>query len=160
MTRVWRLCQARHQTEAFSGAGARRYGGRWNRKGQAAIYTAATQSLAALEVLVHIDTDLVPSDFVVFGVDIPESLPIHSLTLDELPTAWRDEYPPLTCQRLGAEWLENGRSAVLAVPFAVIPAEINYLINPLHPDFQHMTVYPPTPFIFDERLWRYRAASD
>ena len=85
---------------AFSGDGARRYGGRWNPKGQPAVYTAATQSLAALEVLVHVDTDLVPNDFVVFAVDIPNALGIEQITLADLPPGWRDEYPPLTCQTL------------------------------------------------------------
>jgi len=79
MRRVWRLCQAAQQATAFSGDGARRYGGRWNPKGLSAVYTAVTQSLAALEILVHVDTDLVPNDFVLFAVDIPDNAIISSI---------------------------------------------------------------------------------
>ena len=84
MLRVWRLCQVAQQATAFSGDGARRYGGRWNSRGLAAVYTAATQSLAALEILVHVDTDLVPNDFMLFAVDIPESVPVTRIMLEDL----------------------------------------------------------------------------
>ena len=96
MIRVWRLCQVVHRAIAFSGEGARRYGGRWNRKGRPVVYTAATQSLAALEILVHVDTDLVPNDFVAFAVDIPEFLTSEHIRPEDLAPHWRDEDPPLT----------------------------------------------------------------
>ena len=50
---VWRLVTARFADSAFSGEGARLYGGRWNRKHVPMVYTAATQSLAMLELLVQ-----------------------------------------------------------------------------------------------------------
>ena len=53
MITVWRLVTARFAATAFSGEGARLYGGRWNRKGAPMIYTAASQSLAMLEILVQ-----------------------------------------------------------------------------------------------------------
>jgi len=37
----------------LSGEGSRLYGGRWNHKGAAVIYTSESISLAAMEVLVH-----------------------------------------------------------------------------------------------------------
>ncbi len=154
MIRVWRLCQAAHRAEAFTGEGARRYGGRWNHKGRPAVYTAATQSLAALEVLVHADSDLMPNDFLVFAVDIPADSALERLTPDDLPTGWREAYPPETCQTLGDAWLAQGRSAVLAVPSAIIPTETDYLLNPRHPDFTRLLVHSPEPFVFDQRLWR------
>jgi RES domain-containing protein len=30
------------------------------------------------------------------------------------------------------EWLKSGTSAVLAVPSAIVPQELNYLLNPAH----------------------------
>ncbi len=42
MRRVWRLVTARYAETAFSGEGARRYGGRWNPKGVPVIYTAGS----------------------------------------------------------------------------------------------------------------------
>ena len=51
---AWRIVQAHVADRAFTGEGARRYGGRWNSKGFAVIYTSSSISLAILEVLVHI----------------------------------------------------------------------------------------------------------
>jgi len=153
LIRVWRLCVAAHQATAFSGDGASKYGGRWSRKGQSAIYTAATQSLAALEILIHVDTDLVPNGYVAFAVDIPGEV-VERLTLADLPSDWRESYPPVACQALGGIWLEQGRSAVLAVPSAIIPSETNYILNPKHADFAGLHMQPPQHFSFDQRLWR------
>lgn len=42
---VWRITDRRHVKDAFSGEGARLYGGRWNFPGTPVVYTAArTQS--------------------------------------------------------------------------------------------------------------------
>lgn len=154
MIRVWRLCQAVHEAAAFSGEGARRYGGRWNDKGRTAVYTAATQSLAMLEILVHADSDLLESEYAVFAVDIPEEVAIERIALDSLPVRWQEEHPPLVCRSLGNAWLERARSAVLAVPSAIVPVEINYLLNPIHPDFAKLNLHPPFWYRFDQRLWR------
>jgi RES domain-containing protein len=43
-------------------------------------------------------------------------------------------------------------TAVLAVPSAVIPHELNYLLNPRHPHFKRIRVGRPEPFSFDPRL--------
>ena len=53
MLTVWRLVTARFADSAFSGEGARLYGGRWNRKGVPIVYTAGSQSLVMLEILVQ-----------------------------------------------------------------------------------------------------------
>ena len=50
---VWRITTARFARSAFSGEGARLYGGRWTPKGLPVVYTAANQSLAMLEMLVQ-----------------------------------------------------------------------------------------------------------
>jgi len=38
------------------------------------------------------------------------------------------------------------------VPSVITPDERNYLLNPDHPDFTQVTVQPPEPFPYDERL--------
>ncbi len=138
----------------MSGEGGCHYGGRWNLKGQPAISTAATLSLAAVEILVHVDTDLIPNDFIAFAVDIPEDIRIEKLSPADLPPDWRETYPPLSCQLAGSQWLARNGSAVLVVPSAIIPEESNYLLNPRHPDFAKIRCQPPAVFSFDARLWR------
>jgi len=51
-------------------------------------------------------------------------------------------------------WACELRSAVLVVPSAVVPAESNFLINPLHADFQHIRLGQPEPLETDLRLLR------
>lgn len=159
MIRAWRLCQAAHGAVAFSGEGARRYGGRWNPKGRAAVYTASSLSLAALEILVHADSDLLGNEYLAFAVDIPEDVAVECLEVSGLPASWREEYPPLACRDLGGAWLARGEAAVLAVPSAVIPVETNYLLNPAHADFARLRIQAPTVFRFDARLWRRESGS-
>jgi RES domain-containing protein len=51
---AWRIAKTTDIRKAFSGEGSRLYGGRWNSKGIAIVYAAATRSLAILEIFVHI----------------------------------------------------------------------------------------------------------
>ncbi len=53
---AWRITKRKHARNAFTGEGAREFGGRWNNPGTAIVYTAQSQSLAALEMLVHLDS--------------------------------------------------------------------------------------------------------
>ncbi len=51
---AWRIFKPKHAAAAFTGEGARLYGGRWNSKGTAVVYAAGSAALAALELLVHL----------------------------------------------------------------------------------------------------------
>lgn len=46
-----------------------------------------------------------------------------------------------TSQLLGDKWFEDGQSAVLKVPSVVVPVEWNYVLNPLHPDAEKLTIF-------------------
>lgn len=151
--KVWRLCRARHAATAFDGEGARLFGGRWNEKGVPAVYTSATLSLAALEVLVHHRVPIPPHEFTAIGCEIPDDLKINVIDLQSLPQDWQADPAPRRLRELGSEWARGLRSLVLAVPSALIPQESNYLINPMHKDFAWLKPGPPVAFPFDARLW-------
>jgi hypothetical protein len=36
----------------------------------------------------------------------------------------------------------------------IVPNEWNYLLNPAHRAFGRIEILPPTPFGFDERMWK------
>lgn len=72
------------------------------------MYAAATQSLAALEILVHVDTDLVANDYVVFAVDIPDDMAVESIALADLPPNWREDNPPLGLPDAGGHMARTG----------------------------------------------------
>jgi RES domain-containing protein len=150
--RVWRLCKREHA--AFDGEGARRACGRWNRRGTRMVYTSGSLSLAALEILVHADPALLPPDLVAIPADIPEAIEIERLNERGLPRDWRRTPAPEALARLGTEWITAARTAVLSVPSAVVPKELNYLINPEHPDFPKIRRGDAQPFSLDPRLHR------
>jgi len=148
---VWRLVTARRADSAFSGEGARLYGGRWNSKGVPMVYTAGSQSLALLEMLVQ--DDPLRARYVVISATIPDQVEIERLTEDALPADWRGLGARERLREVGSAWVRSLSSAVLAVPSAVIPAEWNYLLNPLHPVFGQIEVGKPLPFFTDLRLF-------
>lgn len=152
--RVWRLVTSPFIKGAFTGEGARLAGGRWNPKGIPIVYTASSLALAALEVLVHVDEDLLPTEMAYFAVEIPDVLLIEQVALSDLPSDWRTYPPPESLQDFGAAWFTRRTSAVLTVASAVIPEEHNVLLNPLHPDFSQISWDSPKPFQWDPRLRR------
>lgn len=150
MLTVWRLVTARFAENAFSGEGARLYGGRWNSKGVPMVYTAASQSLAVLEMLVQ-DQPL-RARYVMIPATIPGNLKIERVSTDELPGDWRRPESRDRLQAMGSGWVRRKSAAVLAVPSAIIPAEFNYLLDPLHPAFARIEIGEPQEFVTDLRL--------
>lgn len=153
---VWRLVAERHAASAFDGEGARLYGGRWNHPGIPMVYASATLSLAALELLVHLEAEDTPEDRVAIAAEIPSGLELEEAPIATLPANWRRYPAPEALKELGTAWAQSGRTAVLRIPSAVIPAEPNYLLNPRHPDMARITISQPEPFAFDRRLWKNR----
>jgi len=147
---VWRLTHKKHV--APDGEGARRYGGRWNRPGTPVIYTSGTLSLAVLEFLVHVDSDLLPDSLVSVRATIPESVVTQTIQPSDLSGNWRDKIIPVAVQDLGTSWAKAATSPVLKVPSVVIEHEWNYVLNPLHPDFEKIRWESGVPFSFDPRL--------
>ena len=151
MIRAWRIVKTRYTADAFSGEGARIYGGRWNSSGVAMVYTGGSKSLATLELLVHLhSTSLLPS-FSICPVDFDTSL-VESLDSALLPRDWRESPPPISLQKFGDDWISKGSSVVLKVPSAVIETENNYLINPEHKDFKKLVIGSMEAFDLDPRL--------
>lgn len=150
MLSVWRITTALFARSAFSGEGARLYGGRWNPKGVPMVYTAANQSLALLEMLVQ-DQPL-RARYIMIEARIPRGVTIDRLRIDGLPSDWREIGARGKLQAIGAEWARKRSVAVLAVPSAIVPAESNYLLNPLHPDFKRIKLGKPSTVETDLRL--------
>jgi RES domain-containing protein len=117
------------------------------------VYTSGSLALAALEILVHIDLDLAPDNFVSFPVVLPDSLVSEKISEPELPGDWQSEYPPVELQAIGAQWIKRKASAVLRVPSTIVPSEHNFLLNPQQADFANIEIGEPRPFHFDRRLW-------
>ena len=148
---AYRLTSPTWEREAFTGRGAKLFGGRWNVEGTPVVYTAENRSLAILELLVHADDPEALVNRIVLRVEFDRSLleiaPQSSLT-------WIAKGDYGLSREFGTKWIEESRSAVLRVPTAITPAEVNYLINPAHPDFKKIKISKPVPFRIDPRLFK------
>lgn len=149
--KAFRIVKARHALEAFTGEGARRHGGRWNRPGTPMVYAAETRALAALESLVHFAGAERRIRFVTFEIEVPDAL-VHRVDVAKLPPDWRSGEPTAATQDLGSRWQESNASVALAVPSVLIPQEPCLLLNPAHPDARRVMISYPEAFEFDSRL--------
>ena len=115
------------------------------------VYTAESQSLAALEILVHTadPNDLVDLDYVAIPVELDERM-INEAA--KLPRDWRGYPAPHSTMKIGDQWALAKSSLALRVPSAIIPAEWNYLLNPAHLDFSKLSIGKALSFDFDSRL--------
>ncbi|HMO63952.1 MAG TPA: RES domain-containing protein [Verrucomicrobiota bacterium] len=153
MPQVFRLVRDRHAGHAYDGEGARRYGGRWNLKGQPMVYTAASRALAVLEMLVNAGwEELVSATWVIVPAAVPDDLLAAVEDSAPLPEDWCRHPAPPALARLGTAWLAGLEGVALSVPSAVLPAERNYLLNPRHPQFRAVMTGSAEPFRFDLRL--------
>lgn len=148
----WRIVLDDQAATAFDGEGARLCGGRWNSVGVSMVYASEHQSLAALEIRVHIDRTRMGRRYKCFAFQFDESL-MEVFRIAALPKDWMQEPPPPALQQLGDDWVKSGASVILAVPSVVIPKELDYLINPKHPGFARLKIEKPTDFAFDQRLF-------
>lgn len=141
MIQGWRICRAPFAD--LCGEGARLYGGRWNSPGKPLVYLAEHSALAALEVRVHLDLppDLLPDDYVLMKVDLPDEPP-------EDVTA-----RPADTVAAGDAWIASASSAVLRMPSVLVPFSYNLLLNPRHPRAAEAQIASAEPFQFDARLW-------
>jgi|SRR5437868_6479914 len=130
--RLWRICRRTHAAVAFSGEGARLYGGRWNSQGVTVVYTSPSLALAAVETFVHLEPNLRPDDLVSIAAEMPDDIASERLDLRSLSRKWyelRDE-----SLRTCGEW--------------------NVLLNPEHSDFRKLKIEKPKPFELDLRMFR------
>jgi len=150
----WRIAKKKYAASAFDGKGSRRKGGRWSPKGFPAVYTAQTEALAALEQFVQLGDEGQNIQFVCFKIEIPKEVRIKGIDNSSLPGNWRESPAPPALKAYGAEWLAQGKTAVLRVPSILIASEYNFILNPLHPDFRKIIISPPFDFCYDPRMWK------
>ena len=151
MASAWRIVRASREKTAFTGEGARLSGGRWNSRGTAVIYVSEHESLAALELFVHL-TPLSPDDrYRSFRVEWEDKLTEY-FAVKNLPAHWNAEPPAIQTMQIGDDWVHAGKSVALAVPSVLSRSEMNFLLNPRHPDFKKVKISQPVDYRFDSRL--------
>ncbi|MFD2601183.1 RES family NAD+ phosphorylase [Flavobacterium suzhouense] len=149
---VFRLSKEVYAND-LSGRGAEKAGGRWNSKGTAMVYTSESRALCTTEIAVHTPLGILPIDYVLIAIEIPNTIQITEIKSPSLPEDWKSLPHAHSTQEIGDIFVTEEKTAVLKVPSAVVQGEFNYLINPSHKDFKKIKVKLIEPFDFDERLF-------
>ena len=142
---IWRISNYAD----LSGIGGVRAAGRWHSQGTRIVYLADHPSSALLEMLVHMDRDLIPPTYQLLRIDIPTDMKIEAVTASDLAGNWRTD--TMTSREIGDRWLDQSNSALLQVPSAISEQGQNFLLNPAHPDAVKVTVAEIFRAPFDAR---------
>lgn len=149
--RLWRLYH-KEFTDALSGEGARRFGGRWNPRGVSTLYLADTPALAMLEVLARAPGVQRARGFVAAEVEI-DGRRLPAWRPHDLPNGWDAEPAGEVGQAFGMRRFEESHLG-FRVPSVIVPLQMIAVINTRHPDFATAVtlVRDRIPFPFDQRL--------
>ncbi len=137
----------------LSGKGAEKAGGRWNSKGIAVVYTSSSRALCVTEIAVHTPLGILPLDYYLVTIEIPDSVNIYELSARNLPKDWKLIPHSGSTQKLGDLFIKESKFLVMKVPSAVVQGDFNYLINPRHEDFSGIRILQTEKFTFDDRLF-------
>ena len=137
--------------DGLSTEGARRNGGRWNSKGIPVLYCATSESLAMLELRVHVPNPY-PRVRLRFVIEVPDDA-VHEAPVTALPRGWNKLPPSPASKRFGDEWIAAGSSLGLLVPSIIASEERNILLNPAHARFSEVRVLKKSQVQMDMRLY-------
>lgn len=146
---VYRITGEKHAGD-LSGTGAAIYGGRWNKKGTAVLYTGENKEIALLETIVHVPPMLVP-DLVILTLDIPDNS-IIEIELSKLPGNWGSYPAPTILSEIAEEWVQKEKAVALKVPSCIIHTSHNFILNCNYPDYHQVKLLDQMNFHFDTRL--------
>src|SRR5215204_1500291 len=155
MASVWRLAPPT-VARILDGEGSRQSGGRWNSPGQTMVYTSSHLSLCVLEVYVHIPPELRDElvEFEAVRINVPDDASRTDISQDQFETLLLQRDPLQACQAVGDAWLARSSALVLAAPSVLVPEEINFMLNPHHPQMRNVAIISTRPFHFGPRLKR------
>jgi RES domain-containing protein len=149
---VYRLSRGKFKND-LSGRGAELAGGRWNSKGIAMLYTSESIALCTVEIAVHMPLGIVPADYYLVRIQLPDDTSVKEITAEELPADWKSFPHANSTQEVGDAFVLEGEHLVLKVPSATVQGTHNYLINPRHSSFAKVAYLDAVPFEFDKRLF-------
>ena len=147
---VYRIGKTRHATD-LSGEAARLYGGRWNHKLTACIYTSESRALAVLEYTVNVNIEAIPRSLSITVIEIPSSS-IFTLTENKLPGNWKESPAPGDTKDFVTQLLKAAKTAIIKIPSAIISQECNYLLNPAHINSKAFKIVEVSDFVYDVRI--------
>lgn len=154
---AWRLDRQHYAGTWDSGIGAEKLGGRWNGKGQRAVYCATDPSTAILEVAVHAGFPVLDTlPHVLTCIEITKE-PIHVVQPEDAPNpAWLIPGTPSAGQQaFGSQLL--AQHGIVLFPSAVSRFSWNLVIEPTVAK-ERYRLHSQARFVLDTRLHPPRTA--
>ncbi|MCG2792560.1 MAG: RES family NAD+ phosphorylase [Weeksellaceae bacterium] len=146
---VYRLSKDAYAND-LTGKGAEIAGGRWNSKGNAALYTGQSIALCVTEIAVHLPLGIIPKDYRLIQIELPDVIFFEP---KRFPTNW-NTFPHLdSTQKMGDKFIKANKFLVMKVPSATVRGEFNYIINPRNLNFKDVKIKKVERFTFDDRLF-------
>jgi RES domain-containing protein len=117
---VFRLNKEKYRKD-LSGQGAQIAGGRWNSVGVPMIYTSQSRSLSTAEVAVNLPLGDVPGGFEITTINIPDDCKLGEILVEDLPPRRKTFQPSTITQKIGDQFIIQGKYLVMKVPSAIVP---------------------------------------
>ncbi len=150
--RLFRITSSEY-IDDISGTGAKLFGGRWNKKGSALLYTSENISLAILEILVHFDGLTVPQNLELLELNLKDDL-IQNFSYTQFNKIRRSKDSEYQFKETGDKWIEKNKVLALKVPSIINPYEYNVIINPKHEKFKLLKKKKKQKLELDIRLFK------
>ncbi len=135
---------------SLNGEGAKLHGGRWNVIGTPCIYTAESRSLSVLEYAANVRLHEMPQNLSITIFELP-SKSWKEISQASLPKNWQVIPAPEETKIFGTVLL-NQKGLAIKIPSSIIPAEFNFILNPLADNFNLLKIVSIEPFTMDRRI--------
>ena len=104
-------------SQNLDGKGSAITGGRWNSVGIEAIYVASSRALAILEVLVHLPAGMIPDEYKLMVIYIPDPISMEKVNFDDLPNGWHTYPIKIETKLIGDSFIKKLRCSITRVLF-------------------------------------------
>lgn len=133
---LWRI--STHST--LDGRGGLFASARWHTQGRPTVYLAESPAGALLEALVHLELspNAYPAHYGLLKAEAPDGISVRTLEVAGLSSNWFMDL--VETRTIGDEWLTVRETLLLRVPSAIVPETFNVLLNPEHPDANHVRI--------------------
>ena len=109
---VYRLAKKKFSQD-LSGKGAELAGGRWNSKGITMLYTSQSRALCLAEIAVNLPIGIIPIDYYLVEIEIPDSAKIPKIDYKKLKKDWNSFPHSSETQQLGDEFVFDRSASII-----------------------------------------------
>ena len=125
--------------------------GRWHPLGIPILYFCSSLPMCILEICANkVEFDIIRTGYHYTQCDVEISTSVEVVPASFYTPDWTINR--VASQQYGEGWLKSKRTIFLAVKSAVLPTELNVLVNTAHPNFGSLAFSDPNPVPLDPRL--------